>query len=176
MLVLLFLRQVLKNLAGKGERGDTVLTDILMTPLGTFGGIRESQLELLQMPYVSETGKVGRILMKKLYLDHILDELANNLHSDVEDLFDGSREFVIAADVDIDMGEECCPCYYATTKNSDDKENMEHLESTVIYALGNNLDTLPPSVLNGWRKNILEPIVAHIRSKIETNNKLNSEG
>lgn len=97
MLVLLFLRQVLKDPADKVETsGDAVITGVLMTPLGTFGGILESQLELLQMPYVSETGRVGRIPMKKLYLDHMLDELAANLHLDVNNLLDGSREFIIA--------------------------------------------------------------------------------
>ena len=176
MLALLFLREVLKEFTGKFETsGDAALTDALLTPTGTFGGILESQLELLQIPYVSETGRVGRIPIKKLYLDNVLNELANNLHLDMKNLFDGSREFVIAANVDIDTGDECCPCYYATTKNPDDKENMEHLESTVMYALGNNLDTLPPSVANGWRKNVLLPLVAHIRSKIETDHSEGSE-
>ena len=168
MLVLLFLRQVLIDLAGKsGTSGDAVLTSVLMTPLGTFGGILESQLELLQMPYVSETGGAGRIPMKKLYLDHILDELAANLGLNVDNLLDGSREFVIAADIDLDKDEECCPCYYATTTDSDGKESLQHLESTVMACLDNNLDTLPASVVNGWRKGILQTLLSDIKTKIE---------
>lgn len=169
MLVLLFLRQILKDLAGKAERsGDAVITGVLMTPLGTFGGILESQLELLQMPYVSETGRVWRIPMKKLYLDHMLDELAANLHLDVNNLLDGSREFIIAADIDVDKAEECCPCYYSTTKNANDRENLQHLEATVMRCLSDNLDILPPSVLSGWQKDVLQPLLAHIRLKIDT--------
>ena len=168
MLVLLFIRHVLKDLSGKSRTSDdAVITTVLMTPLGTFGGILESQLKLLQMPYVSETGGVGRVPMKKLYLDHVLDKLAANLHLDVDSLLDSSREFIIATDVDVDTNEECCPCYYATTKNSDDKESLQHLESTVMYCLDNNLDTLPASVINGWRKDILQPLLSNIKAKIE---------
>lgn len=167
MLVLLFLRQVLKDLEAKEKSKDAVLTGMLMTPLGTFSGILESQLELLQIPYVSETGRVGRVPTKKLYLDHVLDELAANLHINVEDLFDGSREFVIATDVGIDTTEECWPCYSATTKNSDDKESLQNLESTVMYCLDNSLDALPSSVLDGWQKDILQPLMANIGLKVE---------
>lgn len=168
MLVLLFLRQVLKDLAGKsGTSEDAVLTSVLMTPLGTFGGILKSQLELLQMPYVSETGGVGRIPMKKLYLDHVLDKTAANLNLDVNNLLDGNRELIIAANVDVEKDEECCPCFYATTKNPDDMENLQHLESTVMYALHNNLDTLPNSVVSGWQKDILQPLLTDIKAKIK---------
>ncbi len=166
MLSLLFVRRPLENLRNKPlPANDAILPEVPITPLGTCAGIRESQLELLQMPYVNELGKVGSVPMKRLYLDQVLEQLASKLRMDTTNLFDGSREFTIAAN-DVETGKECCPCYCATTKDQDDKENLQRLESDVIYCLDHQLESLPPDILQDWMEKVLHPLFAQIRKTV----------
>ena len=149
------------------KRGtDAVLVGILETPLGIFAGVLQSQLELIQMPYVNETGRVGRVPMKRLYLQLVLHNLADNIHVDMNALLEGSREFIVIANMDISSVDECCPCYYGTTKNADDMENLRHLESTVMWSLSRGLDSLPSKVLVGWKNKVLIPIFGQARMAI----------
>jgi hypothetical protein len=136
------------------------------TPLGKLEGIRPSQMELLRMPYISETGKVGRIKMEKVYLEQALDNLATELRLERSALLDGSREAVIVSETDISSDSECIPCYYGTTGNPVNMENLQHLEANVMRCLNEGLDYLPPNILSNWINVVLNPIFQQARTVI----------
>lgn len=69
------------------------------------------------------------------------------------------------------IGDEHYACYYATSKDPDEIENMKRLEATAKYCLDNHLHYLPPSVLNGWKADYLQPLLAHLKSKLESTDK-----
>jgi len=168
MFSLLFIRQALSDQKNKSEpKTDYILTGILDTPLASFGGIRQSDMELIQMPFVSETGYVGLVPMKRLYFNSVLNNLAKRINVDTKVLFDGSREFVIVADIDTRSVCECCPCYSATTKNADNMENIRRLESSVMHCLSNKLDSLPITTKADWLKNFITPLINDIKPKIQ---------
>jgi hypothetical protein len=61
---------------------------------------------------------------------------------------------------------EYCPCYWQTLKDVDQIENMKRLETNAQYCLDNHLNALPPSVLEWWQTNFLQPVVAEIQLKM----------
>ena len=167
MLSLLFIRNALKDQKNRPEsKSDSMIVGTVMTPLGNFSGIRQSDMELKQMPFVDETGNVGIVPMKQMYLNYVLLELAKRINVG-KMLLDGSREFIIIADIDTLELKECCPCYYATTKNVDDMESLQHLESNVLYCLDNKMNALPLNIKTDWLKNFITPLLNDVKSKIK---------
>jgi hypothetical protein len=167
MLSLLFIRGALSRmLEASRNSGDYFNTGVLLTPFGVFAGVLQSQLELFEFEFVNERGEVGRKPMKKLYLDYIFSRLSGNLKVEYADLLDGSREFIIIDECENNLLEECCPRYYATTKDPDDMESIKRLESTVVFCLDRGMSILPSSVLNEWKKEVLTPLFGHVKSKL----------
>jgi hypothetical protein len=166
-LILLFLRQVLENIPSRATQEDEpVLKAVVTTPLGKLESIRPSQLELLRMPYISETGKVGRVPMERLYLEQTFNNLATELGIDSSELFDGSRELVIVADVDTSSDSKCIPCYYGTTANPVNMANLQRLEANVMRCLDESLDYLPADILYKWKNSVLIPVFEQARTVI----------
>jgi len=167
MLCLLFIRKALNDQKTKAEpKSNHLLTGILITPLGKFSGIKESDVQLIQMPFVNEAGDVGLAPMKLLYLNVVLNDLAKRINVDGKILLDGSREFVIVADIDVKSINECCPCYSATTKNADNMDNIRRLESTVMQCLKDGLDSLPLTTKADWLSNFITPLLNDVKVKM----------
>jgi len=97
-LILLFFKPVPgDNSGGAMSKDETILNAEITTPLGKLESIRPSQLERLRIPYISETGKVGSIIMERMYLDQVLDNLATELRLERHSLLYNSREVDIVA-------------------------------------------------------------------------------
>lgn len=118
------------------------------------------------MPYISETGRVGRIKMERLYLEQALDNLATELRLERNALLDSSREAVIVAKMDTSSDRECIPYYYGTTRNPINIENLQHLEANVMRCLNEELEYLPPHILSNWKNIVLNPIFEQARHVI----------
>jgi hypothetical protein len=167
MLCLLFIRKALNDQKTKTEqKSNNHLTTILVTPLGKFSGITESDVQLIQMPFVSEAGDVGLVPMKRLYLNVALSDMAKRINVDTKVLLDGSREFIIVADIDVKSISECCPCYSATTKSADNMDNIRRLESTVMHCLKNGLDSLPVTTKADWLATFITPLLNDVKVKM----------
>jgi hypothetical protein len=166
-LILLFIRRALADISSRLPlTNEPTLTGVIVTPMGKVAGIRQSQLEVIQMPYMSESGKVGEVPMKRLYLEQVLDKLAADLQMDVTTLMDGSRELVIVADLHASSQDGCCPCYYGSTRNPVNMENLRRLESMTMRCLSEGLDCLPPDILYKWTNVVLNPIFEQARTVI----------
>jgi hypothetical protein len=169
-LILLLFRNTLEEFSHKTKPGDElVLTGVITTPLGKLNGIKQSQLEIMQIPYISENGKVGQVPMKKLYLDQVLDKLANDLGEDKSMLMDSSREIVIVANMDISSDYECCPCYYGSTQNPVNMANLQRLDANVMRCVNEGLEYLPSDLLFKWTNVVLKPIFEQARTVITGN-------
>lgn len=143
-----------------------MLTGVITTPLGKIESIRPSQLALIQIPYITQTGKVGHVRMKKLYLDQVLDKLAKDLSVDKSTLLNDSREIVIVANMDISSDDECCPCYYGTTGNPVNMANFRRLEANVMRCVSEGLEYLPSDLLSKWINAVLNPVFEQARTVI----------
>jgi len=167
MLLLLFIRGALSRMLDASRNsGDYLNTGVLLTPFGAFAGVPQSRLELFEFEFVNECGEVGEKLMKALYLDLVFNELSDNLKVEYAGLLDGSREFIVIADCENNLVEECCPRYYATTKDPDDMESIRRLESTVNFCLDRGMNVLPSDVLIEWQKEFLTPLFEHVKCKL----------
>lgn len=163
-LVLLFVNQVPDLAAGQAAAGDDlVLKTVITTPLGILDSISSSQLGIVQVPYVSESGRTGRVSVKLLYLDQVLDNLKDELGVDKSTLFDGSRGVVIVGRVDFPVNSGCVPVYFGTTQNPVNVENLLRLEANVMRCLDEGLDCLPAEVFLKWNSNILPAIFSQAR-------------
>jgi hypothetical protein len=137
---------------------ESFLTSAITTPLGQVKGIRPSQLELIQMPYITESGGVGHVPVKRLYLDQILDKLAIDLGIDRTALIDGSRKIVMVGNVDFSSHQEIYPCYYRSTANTVNMANLQRLEANVMRRIDERLEYLPSDLLSEWKNTALTPI------------------
>jgi len=159
--------RALGDASNKTNTGDDpVLKGVITTPFGKLDSIRQSQLELMQIPFISETGKVGQVRMKRLYLDQILDRLGIDLGIDRNTLMNSSREIVMVANVDISSDQEIYPCYYGSTANPVNVANMQRLEANVMRCLNEKLELLPHDLLFKWIKVVLNPIFGQARAVI----------
>ena len=166
-LALIFIRQtpgIISEITQTGS--EPVLKGIITTPLGKLDGISQSQLEVLRIPYISETGRVGNILMKRVYLDQVLDNLTVELQVQRTALLDNSREIVVVVKLGTSLMNECLPCYYGTTGNPTNMENLQRLESNVLRCLEEGLDYLPTDILFKWKNSVLLPIFEQARTVI----------
>ena len=164
-LILLFYKQILDDISSRSMlKEEPMLKAEITTPLGKLEGIRPSQLERLRIPYISETGRVGRIKMERLYVEQALDNLATELQLERHSLLDGNREVVIVAETDTSSDSECIPCYYGTTRNPVNMENLQHLEANVMRCLNEELEYLPPHILSNWINIVLNPIFEQART------------
>ena len=198
--ILLFIRSVLEDIFTKDTHPQappeiSPIPSAIGTPFGIYRYPGIHRLVFISVPYIDENGSVGRIQMRTAYLDIILDKIAGRLKLSVSDLAKSlanySRTAIIGALVTdrpalfySDFYEQALsylpypqadceyyPCYEQTTKDPDQIDNMRRLEATVEYCLQNHLNALPASVLDGWRTDFLQPIMAHIKSKFEGTDK-----
>ena len=165
-LALLFIGSFLDATSASGLRDETALKAVITTPLGTREGVSQSQLALILVPYISETARVGQMPMRRLYLEQTLDSLAVELGVDRSELLDGFREIVVVAGLDTPLSGDFVPCYYGTTGNPVNMENLQRLEANAVRCLSEGLEYLPADLLPKWKDTVLVPVFEQARAVI----------